>query len=125
MRRCLGLAGEGEKCVAVNEMQERRVSVTISKKEFHAGAEFHAGERAPRRTETGEKVLIKDVSLKSAPVRARLARNSSCHPHGRQRWRRQEAEGAKSPLNERLTVAIELAAALHYSRGVGPSLRGD
>ena len=49
-----GLAGEGEKCVAKNEIQERRVSVTIRKKEFHAGAEFHAGERAPRRTEQRE-----------------------------------------------------------------------
>ena len=68
-----------------------------------------------RKAKTGEKVLRKDVSLKSAPVRARLARNSGCHPHGRQRWCRQEAEGATSPLNERLTVAIELAATLHYS----------
>ena len=68
-----------------------------------------------RKAKTEEKVLRKYVLLKSAPVRARLARNSSCHPHGRQRWCRQEAEGATSPLNERLTVAIELAAALHYS----------
>ena len=56
----LGFAGEVEKCVAENEMQERRVSVTISKKEFHAGAEFHAGERAPRRTEQREEEDSKD-----------------------------------------------------------------